>query len=298
MRRLELTDRDLSLFRSLGEYRHLTVRQVERLHFESRQTALRRLRLLAAEKYVTVAPAPSLGTRVVSLARRGHAATPGPDSAAAGIPRGGRSALFLDHTVAVNEFRIALAGACRNRTDVELLGFVSEREVKGGQGDGRLEPRIRDVVATTPGRGAGLSHVPDGVLVLRRGGRAALFFLEVDRATEAVGRPDKGVGKCVRFYAHYLAGTGYQRYREDFGVTEPFRGFRALIVVPSTRRLASIRERAGRLPDLPSGSARFIWLSTETAVQASGPLECSWVSLHPNDATTYTISPHETEVAP
>lgn len=298
MRRLELTDRDLSLFRSLREYRHLTVRQVERLHFESRQTALRRLRLLAAEKYVTVAHAPSLGTRVVSLAPKGNAAMPGSDSAAAGIPRGGRSALFLDHVVAANEFRIGLVKACRSRTDVELLGFLSEREVRGGQGGGRLEPRIRDVVATTPGRGAGLSHVPDGVFALRRGEKAALFFLEVDRATETVGRPDKGVGKCVRFYAHYLAGTGYDRYCEDFGVTEPFRGFRALIIVPSTRRLASIRERAGRLPDLPADSARFIWLSTETAVQNCGPLECSWVSLDPSDASAYVIAPGRTEVAP
>lgn len=285
-----LTARDLALFGSLREYRVLTTEQVQTVHFASRQTMLRRVRLLARCRYVRVAPAPTLGTRVVTLAERGLAELPEEGEAGLGpVRRRGISALFLPHLIQVNEFRLRLAAACAARVDLELVRFIPESARRSAGRSVQPRPCIREEAPDPLRPGALLSRVPDGAFALRRGGKTALLFLEVDRGSEVVGHPDRGMGKIVRFYAALLLSGGYQRYGEMFGATEPFRGFRALLILPCEGRLRSVRERCGRRPDVHPQARRFIWLAASPALFAGDLLASPWVSLDPTDAMSYVL---------
>ncbi len=135
------------------------------------------------------------------------------------------------------------------------------------------------------------------MFALRRFGRAALFFLEIDRATTPLSNPDRGFLKTVRFYLSLLASGVYQRYRGDFSIAEPFKAFRALLVVPSAERLRNIRQSCGRVVFEPPHAKRFLWLTTDGHLHDQGILTCPWVSLDPDDLTAYTILP-STALAP
>ena len=74
-----------------------------------------------------------------------------------------------------------------------------------------------------------INFTPDGVFALEKDGNAALFFVEIDRGTEILSNPDKGVLKAIYFYYNYFISGKYQRYTEDFKC-QPFKGFRVLLV--------------------------------------------------------------------
>jgi hypothetical protein len=285
---LVLTARDLALFASLREYRLLTTEQLQALHFPSRQTMLRRVRLLTGAGYVRISAVATLGTRVVTLTERGQAQLPVRNCAHSSARVGTRSQLFLPHAVQLIEFRLRLAAACAARADIELVRFItdSERAVNGAT---QPRPHIREEVPDPLCGGQLLARVPDGVFALRRGGKTALFFLEIDRGTEVVGHADRGLAKVARFYAALLLDGRYQRYAEDFGSAEAFRGFRALLVLPSERRLRNVRERCGQRSDVPREARRFIWLAEASALFGGDLLNHSWVSLDPTDSTTYIL---------
>jgi hypothetical protein len=300
LRHVELTTRDDQLLRSLREYRFLTDQQVERLHFPSRQTAARRVRLLEQAGYVKSFRSILVGRRIVELTRRGALALDGEGTQihSNGLPRSRpRSEYFLRHSVAITEFRITLAAACRTRRDVRLLGFLPDSLV---QRDSRrsFQPYTADEVLPTHGAGLTIRHVPDGVLALRRYQRAGLFFLEVDRGSETVSDPARGVGKLILFYLRYLQTDRYQRYAADFGVAEPFQGFRVLFVTSSTRRLDYIRSRSWHEPGMQDSGRRFIWLSGDEALTSPDLLAHAWCSLDPTDETRYRIVRESSEAQP
>jgi hypothetical protein len=113
-------------------------------------------------------------------------------------------------------------------------------------------------------------------------GKAALFFLEWDRGTETIGR----VIDMARFFAGYLVGGGYRRYEEEFEVPEPFKGFRALIVTTSERRLQNIRQAGGKIE--PVEAQRFLWITTTDRIDdLFGPI---WVSLDIQDEQHYSLN--------
>ena len=293
---LVLTDRDSELLVSLFKYRYLSTSQVQRLHFPSLQTAARRLRLLAAAGYVSMFRSPAIPDRIAMLTRSGAEAVAdrlrvtllelGWD----GRRQQPKDYLFLAHFLAASDFRITLTLACGEAPDLQLLGFLPEHLVeqtpKGG-----VRKYVRDVIADIHDARQKLLHAPDAVFALFRRGVPALFFLEIDRGTETIGNPERGVLKTVRFYLNYLLGSGYQRYREDFSVSDQFKGFRALLVVSSRERLANIRTICGRIQFDPARAKRFIWLATHDVLLSADVLTCPWVSLDPDDEQQYAIVP-------
>jgi len=293
--RVIVTARDEEVLLSLYRYRTLSLAQVERLHFVSAQTTARRMRLLAERGYVTVFRVPGVTDRLVMLAGKGTAVVAaGLGVAPAVLGRAGGRApkdhYFLRHALAVTDVRINLDTACRAREDLSLLGFLSDGVCRRTPAGG-MERYVRDVVATAAAPDRTLARVPDGVFALSRAGKAALFFVEVDRGTESVTNPDRGLVKVIRFYLSAMAGTGYQRYREDFRVAEPFRGFRALITTTSAERVRNIRRAGGAIPCEPAGLRRFIWLAETAAVTDRTILGPIWSSLDPTDNTQYAIAP-------
>ena len=133
-------------------------------------------------------------------------------------------------------------------------------------------------------------HTPDGVFALRKGGSAALFFLEVDRGTESLRHPQRGFAKTLRFYLSYLVREGYQRYKDDFGLEKPFRAFRVLIVTTSVKRLENIRKVGAALAVRPAHAKRFLWLAPEGAVAEETIFAPIWVPLDAEDQTRYAIA--------
>lgn len=291
-RRFKFTERDSELLVDLYEHRFLTIGQIQRLHFPSMQTAYRRLRLLKATGYVTVFTVANIPESIYTNATQGLQAV----AEALGVEREllkwsgvrakPRDYYFMRHFLAINDFRITLRQACA-ASGVRLLGFIPDYYGEKTN-TGAITKYIRDVISdVSTDRRNEISHTPDGVFALERGGKAALFFLEIDRGTEVVGDPERGVMKSLRFYAGYLLDGVYQRYAKDFGVLE-FKGFRSLYVTTSEARLTNVRHAAGRLP-VQDKAKRFSWLTTIDRVAASTLFGPIWRSLDPTDERKYQI---------
>ena len=294
-----LTERDRELLLSLLKYRYLSTSQVERLHFSSEQTATRRLRLLEGASYLATFTPTASSVRLVALARKGADVV----AEGLGVPldqlgwtakrEQPKDYLFLKHFLAANDFRITLTQACAARPDLRLLGFIPEQIGDDASG-GDLKKHIREVTIDAANPRQKISHAPDGVFVLQRGEASALFFLEIDRGTEVLSNPDRGVLKHVRFYLSSLVSGSYQRYQQEFGLAQPFKAFRALFVVPSDERLENIRRACGTATFSSDHAKRFLWLTTEEALSDSGLLGHEWVSLDPSDPRRYAILPTAT----
>ncbi len=288
---VKLTERDVLILVDLYKHRYLTVGQVQRLHFPSLQTAYRRTRLLKAAGLLERFTVAHVEEGIFALTRRGVDEVAG----ALGVDRGDlkwgdaagkpKDYYFMRHFVAINDFRIALRQAC-DETDVQLLGFIPDYYGRRNERGGAAK-YVRDVVCDAAAAREPVSHTPDGVFALERRGAAALFFLEIDRGTEVVSAPQRGVLKCLRFYAGYLVDGKYQRYASDFGV-QAFKGFRTVIVTTSQARLEHIRAAAGSM-DVPQKAKRFIWLATPDVVHAEKIFTAAWQSVDADDANQYSM---------
>ena len=283
--------RDQELLVDIYKHRFLTIEQIQRLHFPSLQTAYRRLRLLKTACYVSAFTVASIDESIFTLSKQGLQAV----GEALGVDRDQlkwtetnakpRDYYFMRHFLAINDFRITLRLACE-ASGIQLLGFIpdyyGEKTNAGG-----VTKYIRDVICDIAHEQQEVSHTPDGVFALERNGKQALFFLEIDRGTEVVSDPDKGVLKSIRFYANYLLEGKYQRYAKDFGTSE-FKGFRALYVTTTDIRLANIRQAAGALP-VPVKAKRFNWITTFKQLIQSTIFTPIWYSIDPTDENRYQI---------
>lgn len=191
----------------------------------------------------------------------------------------------MRHFLAINDLRIQLAKDSE-ATGIKLLGFIpdyfGERTAAGG-----TTKYIKDVVCDIETSKSEISHTPDGVFALEHKGRAALFFVEVDRGTEGISDPEKGVLKAVRFYTQYLVSNKYQRYADDFK-TKQFKGFRALFVTTSDTRISNIRQVVAGA-DIPAKAKLFVWLSTFDRIDKNGTFAPIWVSSDFHDTRSYRI---------
>lgn len=290
-RKFKFTKRDSVLLVDLYKHRFLTIEQVQRLHFPSMQTTYRRVRLLKAAGYVSAFTVANIDESIFMVSSQGMQAV----AEALGVERNQlkwketkakpRDYYFMRHFLAINDFRITLTQACE-ASGIRLLGFIPD--YYGEKSDkGAATKYIRDVICDIANEQQEVSHTPDGVFALERNGKQALFFLEIDRGTEVVSDPDKGVLKSVRFYANYLLEGKYQRYVKDFGVQE-FKGFRSLYVTTTNTRLANIRRAAGALPVLAKAK-RFNWITTHDKLTQSTMFTPIWLSIDPTDDSRYQI---------
>lgn len=296
-----ITERDRSVLRSLVEYRLLTSEQIERLHFRSAQTALRRMRRLEAAGLVLRRRSDAVPTQVITLTALGKAklvggATPDVDTT---IERRRAVALpgtyFLRHQLEVNDFRIAVALSASKRPDVELLSVIADTDRTATAPAAQPRALLAETVAFGGEQAERITHTPDLAFAMRRGERQAFFLVEVDRGTEVVGDPKRGVGLFVRFYLRALVGGAFDGLRARLGLPDGVRGFRVLVVTTSAARVQAIRERWGTMPVEHEMAKRFIWLSTREALYTSNLLEHGWVSLDPRDETRYALAPQREE---
>lgn len=192
---------------------------------------------------------------------------------------------FMQHFLAINDFRILLKEACDD-SSITLLGFIPDY-FGGKTASGGVRKYIKDIICDIQSDRVDISHTPDGVFALEKDGKSALFFLEIDRGTEVVSNTSRGVLKSLRFYMRYLLDGKYQRYAKDFGV-ESFKGFRSLYVTTSDKRLQNIRVATDIL-NMPSKAKRFHWITTFKDIQSKNIFKSIWVSIDPSDNCTYKI---------
>ena len=192
---------------------------------------------------------------------------------------------FMQHFLAINDFRIQLSLEC-NSSGVKILGFIpdyyGEKVVEGN-----VRKYIRDAVCDITQARNEVSHTPDGVFALERKGKKALFFLEIDRGTEVVSDMSRGVLKALHFYSNYLLEGKYNRYAKDFEV-EIFRGFRVLFITTSALRVTNIRNAASVMK-VPGKAKQFIWLSTFEKINDKGVFGPAWESSDMEDKQVYQI---------
>lgn len=296
-----VTERDRSILRSLAEYRLLTSEQLERLHFHSAQTALRRVRRLEQAGLVVRRRSDAVSTQIISLSARGLAmvtadAKPGVvDGVARLRPVALPGTYFLRHQLEVNDFRIMLALSAGRRPDVELLNVIADTDRTASAVAVQPRALLSETVALGAEPSERITHTPDLAFAMRRGERQAFFLVEIDRGTEVLGDPKRGVGLFVRFYLRALLNGVFDGLRGRLGLPPGLRGFRALVVTSSAARVQAIRDRWGSMPMEHEMAKRFIWLTTREALHGTSLLEHGWVSLDPRDEERYVLAPRREE---
>lgn len=247
--RLVLTDRDRAIIRAVHEYRALRQDQVQALFFGSRSAAQRRLALLyhhgyLARQFLLVQTGYMSSPSVYLLDRRGEEllrAEEGLDDVHWKSSHNQVSSDFLEHALAINDFRIAVTLASW-QSGYALLEWRSETDLK--------QDYDRVTLPTVRGGSRSVAVVPDSYFALETPHGKTHFFLELDRGTMTTKRFKT---KIDAYLAYYRSG-GYER---RYGA----RSLRVLTVTLGERRLESLKavtEEAGgtvwfwfaALPDL------------------------------------------------
>ena len=285
-----ITERDTDILLSVYRYRYLTTSQIVRLHFPSARTAQRRLAVLTRHKLLASFNVPNMSERIYMLTTRGATLV----SELLGVSpndllwstgtKPPKDYYFMKHFVAISDFRITLTHATTD-SNVSLLGFIPEH-YGAKHLSGRVTKYIKDVAFSITDPKEKISHTPDAVFALEKAGKQALYFLEIDRGTETIGNPSKGIGKMIRFYEGYAHDEKYKGYAEDFHCP-PFTRFRLLIVTTSERRIANIRATLGTNP---TPLYRFFWLTTFDQVSETTLFDPVWLSLDDADEKHYSIA--------
>jgi len=290
----KITDRDIRVVHSIYKYKYLSGSQIQRLHFPSETTRNRRLRRLIDEGLVEPFEILNIPERIFRISRDGArlvASRLGVDvedllwTSSLKKPK---DYYFIRHFIKLNDVRITLELATQDGP-VSLRGFIPEYYGKK-ESSGSVHKYVRDATFDIVNPHEHIPHTPDAVFSLEKTRRPALFFLEVDRGTETLSNPQKGVLKMVRFYLGYLANGDYRGYSEDFKTDEAFSSFRALIVTTSEERVENMRSAASSLPQQVHRGLRALWCTTFDQLAPGTVLTPIWVSLHEDDTDTYTIA--------
>lgn len=251
-RPMTLTPRDTAILAAVYHYRVLRQDQIHALFFgASKTTSQRRLELLydhgfLNRRFLTVRASYLLSPTLYVLDARGvaHLRSHLGDDAlrwqSSDLHVGQQ---FLEHTLAINDVRIAVTLACQ-MTGYTLLTWQSETDLKAtfDRVDMRDTAGVRHTV----------SLIPDSYFVLDTPRGIAHLFLELDRGTMTTKRFQN---KILTYLAYYQSGAYERRYHT--------RSLRILTVTLTARRLDSLRQGTRALVDGP----RF-WFSTLPAISA------------------------------
>ncbi len=246
--RMQLTARDVRILNAVCDMRFLVREQVQELLFSPSTASYckRRLALLYHNTYVDRIYVPSLNSfgstkGIYMLAAKGAGIVardrkvefrdlgwrPGHND---------RELYFLRHTLAINDFRIRLAVAAKER-DLSLA-WTDERALRSRE--------MKDYVHDPTRHGRRLAVVPDGYFTLDDGERTSAFALEIDRATVE----EKPFKEKVRAYGEWKTTGTYER---RYGT----KSLRVLWVVADVSRDSTRLERIKRWTEAEGGRSLF-----------------------------------------
>jgi len=274
-----LTETDCRTLRCVADHRILTVTQLAAIFEKSKHAIRRRLRDLEREGLVeTISqeygrgrgrPESSLGLtdRAVDMLRdRGLIGqTVSNDQVVA-------DHLWTNHQLLMNWFRIHLAQVKRvlPRLTVKFLAHNSPYLPQGP--DGPIS-----ITDCSPVLDRGIHEVkftPDAVFATCDSveAKTCLFFLEVDRGTEAVASTKRAmtdIRQKVINYQFYFRSARYKRYEGIFNCK--LKGFRLLFLTHDLGRLTALCKLAQEMP--PSD---FVWLTECSRLFSEGAAAEIW----------------------
>ncbi|NLF02710.1 MAG: hypothetical protein GX601_17220 [Anaerolineales bacterium] len=215
---------------AIYRYRVLRRDQAQQLFFPSKNTANQRLKLLhqhgfLARRRLPVEYGQGSGQALYLLGGRGAAlvaAQLGVDVAEIGWRRTHNhvSSPFLEHTLMVNDIRLAVEAAA-SQQGYRIEAWLREEELKVAPDRVWVETRSR--------QRRRIAVVPDAHFRLSMTGHRACFFLEADRATETQGC----WAQKIRAYLAYIHSGAYLR---RYGS----RSLRILTVTTGEKRMANL----------------------------------------------------------
>jgi hypothetical protein len=256
---MQLTARDRQVIQAVCQYRFLRRDQIQTLFFPSQNTANRRLQHLYQHGFLKRHLLP------VRLGEGRHQAIYGLDERGAvlvaaeqGVARedvhwrkkdNRTSFLFLEHTLHINDFRIAITLSCKAR-GYHITRWVDERDIK----------TMGERVPAPEKRRRYLPVMPDAFFEVDFGDRQAGFFLEMDMGTMT----NKRYKDKVRAYIIYKT-QGH--YEEKFKTSS----LRVLTVTTSKRRLKNLK----RATEGVKGRNLF-WFTTFEALSQEKITQSLW----------------------
>ncbi len=191
---------------------------------------------------------------------------------------------FILHTLAVADFRVALAVACRTRDNIflrhpaQLLATLPD-ETRASRSPWGM--RIR-----APHQGAmhEIAVLPDYVFALHfADGKRRPFVVECDRGTMPIERSTLDQTSMLRKFLGYEAARQQRMHTARYG----WQNFRVLIVAPTVERADNMRAVLTRTPQLKA-SPLFLFTDHPALIQSSDMLKHQW--LDANGASTSLIS--------
>ena len=240
----------------MHQYRVLRRDQIQRLLFPSKNTANERLKRLYQHRFLqrrwlTVEYGQGMGQALYLLDRRGAetiAQRVGIDvPSLQWTPSHNRVSFpFLEHTLMINDVRIALSLAARG------LGYPLERWIP----EDELTAHPDHVVLPMYRGVRKVAVIPDGYFSLHLGDKRASFLLEADRATVSNKHWALRVRSCMEYVR-----SG--RYSRRYGA----HSLRVLTVTTGEKRLANLK----RTTEKARGDSTF-WFASLPSVEAASVL--------------------------
>lgn len=281
-----MTDEDITALVALSKYRRLTSAQLQRVAYDSRSTAERRLRLLTKTGYLQrlKAPAAHRGTRpfVYSLKAQGLEALADilgePRGQGAGVNSPSRK---LDghvlHYLAVNDFWITLEEEVAKLEGLRLVGFVPYHYREKKSWSRKAVPVIQDRVHSPgPGERAFLLE-PDVAFCIEAGGAKVLMLVEIDRTGTVSGEGAHSFETKIKNYISYLySGVFRSLYRRLFltDIEEDFTSFCLLTVTTTETKMGGIMNVIPRNFEFRD---QMFFATTFDRLEQGGVLRSEWL---------------------
>ncbi|MHB8625512.1 MAG: replication-relaxation family protein [Aggregatilineales bacterium] len=239
---MRLMPRDEEILSTVAEYRVLRQDQIQRLFFGSKSTAQYRLSHLYQHGFLDRHFLPVQGgwsPTLYTLAKRGIEVLRveyGKDIPQSTIRGRNTTPEFLEHTLAINDVRIAFTLACR------IPGFT----LVTWRGEAAMKMDYDRVDIRLPnGKRSAVSLIPDSYCVLQTPRGSAPFFIELDRGTETTQR----FATKILAYRAYVEGGQYTRRYQS-------RSLRVLTITLSAKRLMNLKQATEQV-----GGTHLFWFA-------------------------------------
>lgn len=252
-----LRERDLDVIEDVYRFRVLTQKQIQMLHFPSKETAQYRLERLydngfLERKFLPVVMGEGRSPTLYILDRLGAETLRterGYDDIKWYSTSKDFSTEFLAHTIAINEVMVAVRLACR-QSGFELEEWLTENEIKADYD--------RVTVKTATGRREQVAIVPDAVFSILAHNRRHRCLLELDRGTMEI---DRFKNKIRAYIAYHESGTYEKRFHSS--------SMRVLTVIATRftgkasgeKRLTSLKAATEAV-----GGRRRFWFTTAKSI--------------------------------
>lgn len=259
-RPIRLTERDFAILLAVGDYRILSFGQIKELFFRSIHKARKRLlRLwqhgLVDRRFRPISLGEGQAEILYVLSRRGWrmldvAGKMQSPHHRYGLVNKDLSALFLDHTLMRNEFRLRLALAQRQDPQFQLASW-------------RQDKSIRQDVTIIEGSNAPclvrVALIADALFHISYGRYSLMYFLEADRGTTSLKR----LCRKARAYEKLLAS-------KRLNPAKAFEGTYCVFMFDSAMRRMNFL-RAFKFMDSQVGSETASWLIAVDADSVKQP---------------------------